>query len=214
MCASLSAKGSSRLGLSAALNFGSTLSVRRYLRTMLRESRVRRGKPVQRKTRSTPRVSAAGECFQSKTPCALMNSAGKPPSPLDNVRPRFAISAPSLARLALQDSHCKTSALRRRTRLPRNLQLPPRQQRLGRRRAGLGGNRELGGLGQLRPGEVHLGFFVGFKRDFPDAFHARLPPEHGTTSSREAPARGLLRRRSPAPERILVAPSRVREAAL
>jgi hypothetical protein len=42
MCESLSAKGSSRLGRSGVLNFGSTLSVRRYLRTVFLDSPVRR----------------------------------------------------------------------------------------------------------------------------------------------------------------------------
>src|SRR5208282_5388352 len=42
MCASLSAKGSSRLGRSGVANRGSTLSERRYLRTVLRDSPVRR----------------------------------------------------------------------------------------------------------------------------------------------------------------------------
>src|SRR5208283_3072357 len=42
MCASLSAKGSSRLGRSGTLNIGSTLSERRYLRTVFRDSPVRR----------------------------------------------------------------------------------------------------------------------------------------------------------------------------
>src|SRR5206468_6819204 len=42
MCDSLSANGSSRLGLSGVVKFGSTLSVRRYLRTVFLDSPVRR----------------------------------------------------------------------------------------------------------------------------------------------------------------------------
>jgi hypothetical protein len=42
MCTSLSAKGSSPLGRPGVLNFGSTLSERRYLRTVFRDSPVRR----------------------------------------------------------------------------------------------------------------------------------------------------------------------------
>src|SRR5947209_9055650 len=42
MCASLSANGSSRLGRSGVVNLGSTLSVRRYLRTVFLDNPVRR----------------------------------------------------------------------------------------------------------------------------------------------------------------------------